>query len=440
MKNLIQPFAGQSRALAFGLSWHTILGEKLDDVAVKLAIRKRATHYTRGGSRSTVAGLLTLSRQQRKSYSRLTLYSAAAAFARACPRGVVAIRVTVPTGVWVAGASDGVVLTGTDVIHESEAQAQEALQALRERYAELVVYGDGENETPLPPQALVDQMDAATELRQATRVLARVPTPVWVLIGVFVAWTGIQHAWEWYEAIQAERQRAAMQVAQVDPVEAWREALNNWSKTVMTHSTGELKAILSSLGDVPAQAGRWELSEVNCTPVNQSCTAQYVRTHLGDNLSLLNALPQDWTVNFVNLNNALVSWPISGMERRTLNLEKLPKQEVLRTSWSSLYQRLAPALSEIKLSAGAPPTEIKPPIQSREDGRPVAIPFPQGSEISMPISRELSLIGPLRSLYVLELPESTSLERLHIQYASTSQADVSRSILLATLTGKIYAQ
>lgn len=437
MKNLIQPIQGQSRALAFGLDWQTVLGENLDQLADQVAKRQRASYYTRGGSRSTVVGLLTLSRAQRKEFERLELYSAAAAFARARPQGVVAIRWNVPNGVWVAAASDGVVLTGTDVIFDSEEEAQEALDELRSRYPDLTVFGDAEGERKLSTQLLLDQLDTATKLKNAKRVVARIPAPVWVVVAMIGLWMIADYAWEWYDAREVSRRKAELSIEHIDPVAEWSKTLNSWSRSVPQHSTEDFKAILASIGEVPVTAGRWELVEITCSFVGRSCNAQYQRTHLADNLSLIRSLPGHWSVRFLDLHNASASWSIDGLQPQTLATTELPSDSEVETYWASMYQRLAPALTDIGLSK-ATRVGIDPPIYSRSDGRAVAVPFPEGSSLKHPLERELVMNGPLRSLFLLNFPSSASLNTLHVRRAPTSQADIANSVLIANLTGKIY--
>lgn len=439
MEYLIESQAGGNRALAFGLTWQTTLGNEPDAVAAKLAAKQKATAYTRGGSRSTVVGLLKTKR--RAEWPKTEVYSAAAVFARAFPRQAVAVRLKVKNGVWLAAAYDGVVVIGTDVIHPTPEAAQDHLLKLKGQYRNLMVYGDQANDQLLPANLLVNQLDASTRLKRTTLTYAQVPAIAWAAVGLIAAWLVLDYGYSWYrEYQQAHVDVLRAQANVVDPSKAWEEAIQAWANQTPDHSGSTLPKLLHEIGEVPLTAGRWELVEVDCSPIGWRCAARYRREHLGTNKALRESLPADWDLSFPDLNNAITSWAISSkpniMERSGW-LESLYTNQDLTVAWASTLQRLAPALADATL--GEPSSvSIVSPTQTDSGGVMSNVPLPSG--LSLPTTRDLVINGPMRSLYLLKLPPGAFVERIQVRRLPASKVGIDTSSLVATLTGKLHAK
>ncbi len=439
-KYLIEMQPGGTRAMAFGLTWHTTLGNDPDAVAAKIAVRDKAVAYTRGGARSTVVGLLRTRKRAELPNGRVEVFSAAAVFARGFARGRVALRMDIPGGTWLVAAVDGVVVLGTDVIYETPEEANAHLEQLRATYRGLTVYGDKGNDLRLPNNALANQLDTSTRLKRTTRSFAQVPVIVWAALALLVFWAVADYGYGLYQNTQRAKRDAARQAPlPVDPVASWSAALRNWAGQVRNHE-GVLPILLHEMANVPLTTARWDLVDMDCTPAAWHCAARYKRGPLGTNDSFRQALPSGWEVRWTDLDNVAVRWHLpQPAPDKPLELDSLLPQEQLTLAWSSTLQRLAPALSDVAL--GDPtPVAIAPPTETRFDGTLANIAFPQHSELQLPVARNLIVNGPMRSLYLLDLPYGAAIDQVQVRRAPVGSPGINASALTATLTGKIYAK
>ena len=441
MKYLIEMQPGATRAMAFGLTWRTTLGNDPDAVAAKIAAREKAVAYTRGGARSTVVGLLRTRKRAELPGGRIEVFSAAAVFARAFARGPVALTMKVPGGIWLAAAFDGVVVLGTDVIHGTEAQARAHLEQLQATYRGLTVYGDHEGQRKLPPNALADQLDASTRLKRTALTYARIPVPVWMALGGLAAWLAADYGYALYRDAQyAKREAERLAAMATDPVASWQAAIAAWAAQIPEHGGGVLQTMLREIERVPLSADRWELAEIDCAPAAWRCSAHYRRGHLGTNQGLRDALPSGWTLHWPDLQTAVAQWPMTPpAPSATLQADALPDASEIALSWASMLQQLAPAFADLALGEPAA-AAIAPPVETRPDGTQAAIAFPRHHPMRLPTSRELIVNGPMRTLYLLTLPMGSTIARLQVRRTPLASADIAASALSATLTGRIHAQ
>jgi len=346
-----------------------------------------------------------------------------------------------PSGVWVAAAYDGVVMVGSDVIHDSDQQAQAYLAHLQEKHKGLIVYGDQDGDQQLPPTALAGQLDASTQLKRTTRTYAQIPLLIWGILAALLAWAATDYSRSWYQSSQKLKKSALTQTTlSLDPSNSWQAAIHTWASQMPNHGGQVLQTLLYEVEKVPLTAGRWELVEVDCHPTQWRCSARYRRGHLGTNLELREALPEPWSLQWPDLQNAVAQLPLSQPSpAAALNWEHLPANADVALSWLSGLQRLAPALTD--LAVGHPQeVALTPPTQIRPDGTAAAIPFPVDSALRIPTARTLVLNGPMRSLYLLSLPNGTLLDRLQIRRLPIAAVGLDNSALTVTLTGKIHAK
>lgn len=443
-KYLIEMQPGGTRALAFGLSWHTTLGNEPDAVAARLAVREKAVAYTRGGSRSTVVGLLKT--RTRAALPRAEVFSAAAVFARAFPRGPVALRMSLPGGVWLTAAYDGIVIVGTDIIHANDDDAQAHLIKLHQQYRHLLVYGDQTHDIPLPEHALAQHLDTSSRLTLTARLYARLPLSAWLLLGCFSTWILIDQGQQLYQSHLQRHPPAVASLPLPDPLQQWQTAIDTWASNVPNHAEGTLQTLLREIEQVPLNADRWSLTQIDCSPLSWACTARFKRGRLGSNQALRLALPAQWTLQWPDLDHAVAHWQLPGQEasrnsslQHPLRIHALPTDTHLKLTWATRLQGLLPALNQASLGE-ANAVSIAPPMHTGPDGAMAAIPRPDPSQLSWPIARQLVVNGPMRSLYLLQLPTGSVIESLQIRHTPTTTTGLSTSTLLATLTGVLHAK
>lgn len=438
MHYLIEMQPGGTRALAFGLSWHTTLGNHPEKVAAKIAARERASAYTRGGARSTVVGLLRTRKRSELPARRVEIFSAAAVFARAFARGPVALRLNVPGGVWLTAAFDGVVVLGTDRIYPSLQAAQAHLAQLRNTYKGLVVYGDQEGERPMPPNALLEQLDTSTRLLRPRHASVRAPAFAWAGFVCLSAWAILLYFPE--QDSKTELPGQGPLTSSQALTASWESAISAWAEKTPDHGGQTLLAILRQIEKVPLAPGRWDLTEVDCWPSTWRCTTRYQRGHLGTNQGLRQHLPESWELHWPNLQQAIAQWSLQPpLPTSNLRLDTLPTRQELSLSWTSTLQGLAPALADLALGE-ALAVSIEAPTETRADGTTAALPATPAVLAQLPGARDLILNGPMRTFYLLALPPGSTIERLQIRRTPGSSAALAISTLSATLTGKIHVK
>lgn len=447
------PIAGTGNQLVLGLTWQTLLGEDLAREALRAARRNQATHYTQSGARSPAVGLLKATGKESRAKTRARLFSAAAAFAQLHAHGPHVVSCALADGaIWLAVAVDGVVQAGGDRILRSAAEAQAALDEANARYGEVQFYS---NEVPgalpfsLPQLATLANEQCA--LRRASFKLSMVSPAWWAGLGLLLAYLAWDTGASWWQERQIqEQQRQQALHPEVDAATLWKQALATWAASVRVDGNAGLAHILAAIDRVPAAPGRWQLVEVDCQPATSSCTALYRRTRLADNRSLRAALPEDWKIQWLDLDNASARMPISsdGKQRATriptvnamtnaLALADMPTANALNEFWMPRWQALRPALADFTLSPAAA-VPVPTPNIKRPDGleQPVALPV----GMTLPQARELAINAPLRSFHALSLPPASAIAQLQARYTPGVIPALLTSQFMATLKGTIYVQ
>ncbi|WP_159069682.1 hypothetical protein [Achromobacter xylosoxidans] len=451
------PIAGTENQLVLGLAWQTLLGEDLAREALRTARRNQATHYTQSGARSPAVGLLKASGKESRAKTRSRLFSAAAAFALAHGHGPHVVSCALADGaIWLAVAVDGVVQAGGDRILRNAAEAQTAIDEAKARYGDIQLYSNevaGALPFSLPQLAALANEQCA--LRRASFKLSMISPAWWVALGLllaYLAWDSGASWWQERQIREQQRQQALHPV--VDAAGLWKQALTTWANSIRVDGNAGLAQILAAIARVPAAPGRWQLVEVDCQPATLSCSALYRRTRLADNPSLRAALPRNWDIQWLNLDNASARLPIPADERpseqqrgasaptvkvmaKVLALADMPTANAVNELWAPQWQALRPALTDFTLSPAAavpvPAPNIKLP-----DGleQPVALPV----GMTLPQARELVINAPLRSFYALSLPPTSAITQLQVRYAPQVQPALLTSQFMATLKGTIYVQ
>jgi len=438
MRTLIEPIAGSARALVFGLVWASVIGAKPEKQARQHARKAKAQFYTRARTRSTVVGLLTLRKSDYRQTKKRDLYSAAAAFARAYDRGVVAVHLPLRDGgFWVSAAIDGMVQIGTDVIHDTAEAAAQHLAQLRQTHPTLQVLGNAAGEVKLQEGVFLDNLTETVKLQRIGVTVLDLPRALWLVLGALAALL----AWQTFSQQHAARQQALLQasrqMAVVDPVAAWREALHAWAQGQTMHGMPAVTAMLASIGQLPVSPGRWELDVIDCEPA--LCQALYRRTRLADNPSLQMALPPEWAIEWIDLDHARVSVPTHWHSHQRGDIAAMPDAHAYVHNVLAHWQRLRPALEDIRI--GPKTAVVVPaPLVPNVDGQPVPLPFPEQSDLLRPFVREVTLHAPLRTLPTLAWPAQSQVLLLQVRRSHPSVVDLAHSAFHAMLKGVLYVQ
>jgi len=435
MTYLIEPIAGKHRALVFGMSWASVIGANPEKQVRQHARKKKAQFYTRGRARSTIVGLLRLHKNEEKPAKRLDLYSAAAAFARAYDRGAVAVCLPVRENcIWVSAAIDGMVQTGTDTIHTNSEAAAQHLEQLRQQHPTLQVLGDT-TEGKLQEGVFLDNLTESVKLHRTTIGWLDVPLAFWLVLLVGTAFVLWQYARAYYLAQQQALVTDTLAPPPVDARAAWESALQRWAHAQQMQATPTLHAMLTSLSNLPLSPGRWELTEADCQPTQ--CQVWYRRTRLADNPSLRAALPTHWSIQWIGMDSANVLVPTPAHAGVGGQIAAMPTEENWQLQVLAHWQRLRPAMQDIRIGVKTP-VSIPAPQGQDAAGNPVPLPLPAG--LQHPTLREVTIQAPLRTLAALTWPEQSQVLQLHVRRDDAAGADLARSIFHATLKGVIYVQ
>jgi len=438
MRTLIEPIAGSSRALAFGLVWASVIGTKPEKQARQHARKANAQFYTRARTRSTVVGLLTLRQSENRRIKKLDLYSAAAAFARAYDRGAVAVHLPLRDGgFWVSAAVDGMIQIGTDVIHDTAEAAAQHLAHLRQQHPTLQVLGSDTSDGKLQEGVFLDNLTETVKLQRTTVTASDLPWALWLMLGVLAALL----AWQTFSQRHAARQQALLDASRqrvaVDPVAAWRDALHAWAQGQTMHGMPALYAMLASIARMPVSPGRWELDTIDCQPT--LCQALYRRTRLADNPSLHAALPPEWSIQWIDIDSARISVPTHWRSNQRGDLTAMLDEHTYVHDMLAHWQRLRPAMQDIRIGAKTA-VEIPAPLAPNVDGNPAPLPFPAQSGLTRPFLREVTIHAPLRTMQTLAWPTQSQVLLLQVRRSRPSDVDLVHSVFHAMFKGVMYVQ
>lgn len=246
--------------------------------------------------------------------TRQTL-SAAAAFACAHPQGVHALCLEVTgVGVWFVASSDGCVLSETDRWYASLAQAQLALQPLRERHDPLryvhVVWtpvaqatsadtssrhntDPSSPETSPPPEPVANAAATPEFLRGRARKdcqfhklpAAQSSWPLWLAFGCLGAAAVLVVHRLWWAPARPQAQRPLVIALPDKPI------------TVKVHDPDRLRDVFMAWQQLPVDPAGWLLKGVRCAVVGThvQCVANYQRQRPdADNAGLAGHAPASW--------------------------------------------------------------------------------------------------------------------------------------------------
>ncbi|WP_420227469.1 hypothetical protein [Pigmentiphaga litoralis] len=412
-------------------------GQRIDGARKKKAREHRATHYAHGGERAEAVGVLRFPRGDRPARGT-TRYCAALAFAQGHARGLHACCVDLPDGrAWLVAAHQGKVLTQTDRVYATPADAHVALQALMDRHgAALTLHG----QVPASPAEPFDltqlgaQLSPANSLRSVGRVI---PTPMIVALAACMLTVGGRAGWDLIRSWRSAAQPGPSALSGVSPEVAWREAFARLASQTRVHTDEGVSAVLAAIVALPMDLGGWQLRGAQCQPhtaVGWQCGAHYQRQRRSaTNATFLAARPQGWTESWHPLDGVTASFALAdGAE--PLAIDRLQPLSTHDANTFSQLQSVLPAFASIAI--GEPTAlRIEPPV----DG--FGVPMPALPGMPSVHERSLSLDGPLRSLALVpaSLSGQVAWRLLDARLHETAEPALNRSRWMASLQGTLYA-
>ena len=434
---LLEVAAGEY--VLFGLRWQALLGSTNRTKQAKARAREyQATHYVYAQTdyfHAEAVGLAKLTKHQVKQVGRGKVYAAAAIFATRQRRGAICWVVRLPSGqLWFLAANNGTVISQSDFSVSAE-RARELIEHMRSRFDAVTVHGEDEP-LELDPVTLRSALPEEACLQPVRLSLSSVPPPLLVVAGTLVGVLLVQQGWKEYRAYRDRVRLEALRGAQVDPELAWKQALQDFSNSVLVGPPQSMEAVVDKLLDLPMDVSGWKLRQVNCrlTGAQWQCQAIYDRGKYATNEDFAANAPLDWRIRWEPLDRSSAQFVVPA-DLRPLDTSTLRSYADFERYLLSDIQRAAPAAQRIELSAPLP-AEIPPPRDSGE----LAIPRP--SNVQLPRKVDLTIAAPLRSLSLLsdDVLAQTAWRSLAITVAESASADLVNSQLLMELKGTIYAK
>lgn len=354
--------------------------------------------------------------------------------------------------VWIAACNNGSPLKGFDsVISQDEVEAR--LNELQARYANVAAFGiednavgwmdivNGANFNVSDVQGQVKPLNAS--LRMA---LSSIPAPARIFLGivgiVLLVQIALIPAWKYaYRLIFAEK------MVQQDPNLLWQEAIDSWVETNKLPPAQSLETVLNAATGLQNTISAWNLKEVDCKistgRKTWDCKAIYERkpnTTNATNASFLASIPKGWSVDWLPLNTANVSFEVVLIEPPVaMKLASLHKQSELLVSIPTALQKIEPALSDARGAVGPFSAVATPAPVFKEGG---GVPKPQG--VVMPTVSQIKLSGPARSFIDFASVnglESVAWKAIALKISAESvKPNITASSYKIDLLGEVYAR
>lgn len=428
-------FDGDERVLVLGMRWHTILGSRLDQRARQKAREVKASHHAHAPG-SEAVGVVRLNRADRGLADQL--HSGALAFASDHRQGVVALRAELPDGrIWVVAAQGGKVLTHSDRVHDSAADAQAALDGLMAHHGdELVILeaaaGDS-GEAVLP--ALLGDVATPYRLQPCGWSMPAIPRPLVVAaVGCAAAFL-LRSGWDWYRHLDGARAPAP---ASIDPEAAWAQVYEALRQRIRLHAENDGLAVLDALAELPAELGGWGLSSAQCSRGMErewTCRARYDRVQrLATNASFLAARPSGWSETWQPMDAVVARFTVAD-GGQALEPSRLRSRTEHDGKTITALQQVLPLMSGATLGETVP-VRLEPPRD--EYGAVISAPpsMPAVSE------RPLALEGPLRSMFLVPglLANQVEWRAVSLTVDAAAELSLNRSRLMAGMSGVLYAR
>ncbi len=214
----------------------------------------------------------------------------------------------------------------------------------------------------------------------------------------------------------------------------WQQAQNKVFEQLWVHGTYGTKHLLDSIHSTPVILSGWGLQSIECLHrlTSWQCSAVYKRLlSNATNQHLHEALPVDWAVEYLPMEQAKASWTVVSMGRSLANI-KLNSHLKNNTTLISNLQSISRAINNIYISA---PLQIRVTPPHDKSGSPL----PPPSNLLTYQNRLFEVRAPLRSVILL-IPhlEHVGWRRLSIAVKPTRQASILESMFVVTMYGDLY--
>lgn len=404
----------------FGMDWTAVVGGQPLKLARKRARLMRATHYLLTGAPAMTVGCVQLERQYFA--QSCGIYSAATLFAVAYPSAAVACLVRFEEGCWMVASHSGSIISDTDRWFADATAALDALNTIRLRFPNLVMYEELVASSAQLPVWLNDKCSeqARVSAYQTARLGGKSRVVALALIGA----TGV-----WLSLVQQSSEEGTA-VTQANPGQRWLDTMGRYAQQHPVHGFADLMRVMAAWRRVPFDPAGWQLLRVQCEPVlsDWSCAAHYRRQHrFALNQHLVAVKPGDWEFHAVALDRATLTWSLL-QAGQPLDFSHEP----LRVDWMTSLQRLSPLFEHIQLGLAAKlPMHAPMDSQGRVLERPAGLPNWH--------QRSLALKGPLRAMTALqELTAPIRWRSATLEVGNISGQELTRSALVVQLIGDLF--
>lgn len=404
----------------FGMDWTAVVGGQPLKLARKRARLMRATHYLLTGAPAMTVGCVQLERQYFA--QSCGIYSAATLFAVAYPSAAVACLVRFEEGCWMVASHSGSIISDTDRWFADAAAALDALNTIRLRFPNLVVYEELVASSAQLPVWLNDK--CSEQARMSAYQTARLGGKSRVVALALIGATGV-----WLSLVQQSSEEGTA-VTQANPGQRWLDTMGRYAQQHPVHGFADLMRVMAAWRRVPFDPAGWQLLRVQCEPVlsDWSCAAHYRRQHrFALNQHLVAVKPGDWEFHAVALDRATLTWSLL-QAGQPLDFSHEP----LRVDWMTSLQRLSPLFEHIQLGLAAKlPMHAPMDSQGRVLERPAGLPNWH--------QRSLALKGPLRAMTALqELTAPIRWRSATLEVGNISGQELTRSALVVQLIGDLF--
>ncbi|WP_353146728.1 hypothetical protein [Pollutimonas bauzanensis] len=418
-----------SATLVFGLEWLPLLGGKAERTGLRLARQHKATQMVLAGETAGSVGITAVktSRSQRKA----SLYSAAQNLAHLFPTGTVALVLELEqVGYWLVAVHEGAVVARTDRLYRCVEDTEPVLDELRQAYPQFLLLGSH----GAPDQPALAAIEAACSTQSRLRVLSRwapvLPWPVQGFVLVLVLVLLIPKL----GTVLASKRQARVPVANVNPVQAWKRAVEQAAHGRVVHGARGTRALLDELYELPIHINGWVLLQTECAAQLSQwrCQARYERRDMqASNSQFLAGSPKHWTVEFISMEQAQPVWDIPGHGAGLLAQQLKTSLQNERDLFSAL-QAIKPAFSQMQVGKPAPLHVAAPQDDSGQ-------PLPRPPGLAHHLSRPIQLGGPLRSASLL-LPYTASMQwnKAVLSLRNIDNPGLKSSSLNLSLQGVLY--
>lgn len=435
--SIILEINGESSLVFGGVAWKPLIGSNLVAQSEKLAAAKKASHFVSAGEHSAAVGTIKLPATKIAEKGR-AFYSAAAVFAQAHQSGVLITQQQMQDGrVWIVGTHEGVVISDTDVLL-SNTEASELIADIKRRYDKAVVIS-GDFDT-------LQYLNAKSELTPVRNAFQKIPKSLKILVGLMALIVAMDTSYSQYKKYKAQQARALEDSQFFDAKAEWANALDQWSKTVMTDGQAGLLVLFSELGQVRMKIQGWNLAEASCarSMSGWDCSTRYDAGIGATNLGFVQNMPKECSASWDGLTVAICNWSIRS-ERQNIKLQTIQGIQDFSLDYISSLQNVLPALRKVDLST--PATVVIPEPQvviNRGHGNEmVTVPYPADDTkgIELPSVQTFVFEGPLRTLSVLPLINDTVIKKVGFKVGSQGSTPSLRdSIFMAEVVGEFYVR